>query len=397
MFSSVQLHMKHQRTCIFAKRAMRALICFPGMVTTAMPAPRRVAAGVRSAFRLRVVACLISLATAHGQLSARQTPPPSASSAVLPANKGAGIGSSSGQRLSTAGGSSSGRRLTGVHAHSSAYKVRVNFQPDPSFQPSLPTTPSDYVVDSGGTYAYRNGYNYGWSCNLSATSASDVGSCAGPRVRNTHHDMVLDTFVIPDRCASDVNSRCTSGAAYWEIDVSQGEWDVEVVTGDAQYAWDASGCSLGSSTGALQVFDAYRSSTDSTNGAANTFATFSFTNVVLGPSERLRFSGDYATNCKLINSISVRASSVSACSDETMMHVSCSAAVASPCCGGYTAVSAAWKHRVSRARRSLPWLPRSRTHAAARVVRCASHRRPLLLPRRRTTRAWARRRRRAAT
>lgn len=88
--------------------------------------------------------------------------------------------------------------------------VYINFQPEES------TVPAGYEPDSGYTFADRgNGLSYGW--NISHTS--------NPRERNNaNSDQRLDTIMHIH----------ASGA--WEIEVDNGEYEVEVTVGDPYYS-----------------------------------------------------------------------------------------------------------------------------------------------------------------
>ena len=88
--------------------------------------------------------------------------------------------------------------------------ILINFQPEES------TVPAGYEVDAGYTFGDRgNGLTYGW--NVSHTS--------NPRERNnTNPDQRLDTIM-----------HIYAGGV-WEIEVDNGEYDVEVTVGDPYYS-----------------------------------------------------------------------------------------------------------------------------------------------------------------
>jgi N-acetylneuraminic acid mutarotase len=95
---------------------------------------------------------------------------------------------------------------------SSAFAVSVNFQPAGS------AVPAGYLADSGLTFASRgNGYQYGWSRNLSFTTR-DRNSARSPDQR---YDTLLHTQQY--------------GVGSWEIAVPNGAYSVHLVAGDPDY------------------------------------------------------------------------------------------------------------------------------------------------------------------
>ena len=227
-------------------------------------------------------------------------------------------------------------QTSGSRRLSEAYTVRVNFQPDPALDASFTeTTPADYVIDSGEIYGRRSGGAwtgyYGWNCDLSGVHHWSTNAGVGPRFRSGQADIVLATMVVPDR----YGSKCSAGTtSHWEIDIGQGTWDVEVVTGDAEYASTVSGCTLGSSGGTMHAFAAANSDTALTDNGANVFATFTFTGVVLGPGEKLRFAGNHPQGCETVNSISVMPWCSTYDTDSSYYSLADCASV--QCCAGHT-------------------------------------------------------------
>ncbi len=89
-----------------------------------------------------------------------------------------------------------------------ASSVKINFQPSSS------QTPTGYIADNGAGYANRNGYTYGW-----------LGGNSGTRERGNSSDLKLRTL----------NHLQKDGNKTWEIAVANGEYDVVLACGDAQY------------------------------------------------------------------------------------------------------------------------------------------------------------------
>ncbi len=89
--------------------------------------------------------------------------------------------------------------------------VKVNFQP-----PST-SVPSGYLADNGAAYGSRgNGQSYGWV----------GGSNTATRLRSGSNDQRLKTL----------NHLQDEGNKTWEIALANGEYDVKLVCGDAQYS-----------------------------------------------------------------------------------------------------------------------------------------------------------------
>jgi len=85
-----------------------------------------------------------------------------------------------------------------------------------NFQPSGSAVPSGYVVDAGNTYGNRGaGLTYGWSSNVTGDS----------RDRNNHADQRYDTLLHFQK----------GGSSYWEIEIPNGSYRVDVVFGDPSH------------------------------------------------------------------------------------------------------------------------------------------------------------------
>src|SRR5690606_26091440 len=80
-----------------------------------------------------------------------------------------------------------------------------------NFQPASAPAVSGYLIDSGATYAARNGQSYGWTTNHADVVVD----------RNTNADQLLDTNV------------GVKAAAKWELAVPNGTYAVKVGVGDA--------------------------------------------------------------------------------------------------------------------------------------------------------------------
>jgi len=98
--------------------------------------------------------------------------------------------------------------VAGTAPRAEAQGVSINFQP------SAAPTVSGYLVDSGATYAPRNGRVYGWT----ASHTSSVFD------RNHTSDQLRDTLV-----------KMLSGGK-WEIDVTAGRYEVTLISGDGPYS-----------------------------------------------------------------------------------------------------------------------------------------------------------------
>jgi hypothetical protein len=79
-----------------------------------------------------------------------------------------------------------------------------------NFQPSTAPTVSGYLVDSGATYAARNGRVYGWTASHTARVYD----------RNYTADQLRDTLA----------SMLAGGK--WEIDLTAGRYEVTLISGD---------------------------------------------------------------------------------------------------------------------------------------------------------------------
>jgi glucose/arabinose dehydrogenase len=88
-----------------------------------------------------------------------------------------------------------------------------------NFQPAGSPTVSGYLVDSGGTYAARNGQTYGWN-------------------KTNNHARDRNSPLSPDQRYDTLNFMQKGGALIWEMQVPNGQYQVRVVTGDAT-AWDS--------------------------------------------------------------------------------------------------------------------------------------------------------------
>ncbi|MGC4031032.1 MAG: kelch repeat-containing protein [Tepidisphaeraceae bacterium] len=87
-----------------------------------------------------------------------------------------------------------------------------------NFQPSGVSGASGMIADTGGTYATRNGYTYGW--DKTNSNARDRNSTKSPT-------QAYDTFTL---------FRDTSGSnRTWDISLPNGKYTVRIVAGDPSY------------------------------------------------------------------------------------------------------------------------------------------------------------------
>ena len=96
---------------------------------------------------------------------------------------------------------------------SSAPRFRASI----NFQPAGAATPANFVADTGGVFAARNGLSYGWNIDNSR-SARDRNSSRSP-------DQLHDTLTHLQQGAPKT----------WEIAVPNGTYAVRVVAGDPSY------------------------------------------------------------------------------------------------------------------------------------------------------------------
>ena len=102
--------------------------------------------------------------------------------------------------------------------------IKVNFQCTDD------DVPDGYLADSGGMYASRGSYEYGWDCDQVADDCRNRGASI---------DLILDSLVIPDRSGG-----CTTDPE-WSVAVSSGVYHVELDFGDPVYGpGTLTGCSL---------------------------------------------------------------------------------------------------------------------------------------------------------
>eukprot|EP00966_Prymnesium_polylepis_P151511 3501150-Prymnesium_polylepis.2 len=88
-----------------------------------------------------------------------------------------------------------------------------------NFQCSDDTIPTGYVADSGSTFGAREGgAQYGWDCDLSASSGN-----SGCRNRGVSDDLILDSPFVLDR-----GGLCTNLEAEWKVVVPTGVYAVEL-------------------------------------------------------------------------------------------------------------------------------------------------------------------------
>ncbi|HMO24809.1 MAG TPA: hypothetical protein PKB10_00935, partial [Tepidisphaeraceae bacterium] len=144
-----------------------------------------------------------------------------------------------------------------------AFDLAVNFQPAGA------PVPSGFVVDSGQTFGNRgNGFSYGWDAPNNST-----------RDRNRLPDQSRDTLIHLQK----------DGNFTWELAVPNGEYQVELVAGDADYfdsvfrvnvegtlllsGTPTSGNRFVSATGTVQVTDG-RLTLSSGDGAINNKLAF---------------------------------------------------------------------------------------------------------------------------
>src|SRR5437762_325348 len=97
-------------------------------------------------------------------------------------------------------------------------RTLMSFSAMVNFAPASAAKVSGYVVDSGATYAARNGLTYGWNTDISANT----------RDRNAWNstDQLHDTLI-----------HAPSGAQ-WDVAVPNGTYNVKLVAGDPSY-WDS--------------------------------------------------------------------------------------------------------------------------------------------------------------
>jgi glucose/arabinose dehydrogenase len=88
-----------------------------------------------------------------------------------------------------------------------------------NFQPAGSPTVSGYLVDSGATYAARNGKTYGWS-------------------KTNNHTRDRNSPISPDQRYDTLNHMQKGGNLTWEMAVPTGQYQVRMVAGDA-VAWDS--------------------------------------------------------------------------------------------------------------------------------------------------------------
>lgn len=108
---------------------------------------------------------------------------------------------------------------------STATTMRVNFQP------AAAPAPPGYLIDSGGWFGPRNGYQYGWICDETDSSGAffDRNAANSP-------DQRYDTFAALDLFCGDSPYGTSFGA--WTIAVPNGTYTVHAVAGDP-IAWDS--------------------------------------------------------------------------------------------------------------------------------------------------------------
>lgn len=103
-----------------------------------------------------------------------------------------------------------------AYAAGDADGVNVNFQED------VAPVPDDYIPDFGETYGSRNGYTYGWNTDhteMTVTHATYEESVGG----YVYGEDPEDSYI-----------RFENGG-FWEMEVDNGYYDVEVTVGDAVY------------------------------------------------------------------------------------------------------------------------------------------------------------------
>ena len=150
----------------------------------------------------------------------------------------------------------------------------INFQPENS----AVTLPSGWLKDTGATYADRgNGRSYGWSCDLSEDTRERLVHSAY-RKRGNSSNPLLDTSIIFDRLEA-----CAT--TYWSIALTPGAYLVQVGLGDVTYSWDATGCTVGPSGGAMQPLSG------TPHGSPVTEMIVSTQKVTIGAGQSLRLAG----------------------------------------------------------------------------------------------------------
>jgi hypothetical protein len=98
-----------------------------------------------------------------------------------------------------------------------ANKIQVNI----NFQPSNADIPRDYLVDTGLLFDNRsNGYNYGWS--------KDISEGARDRDHNNAKDQRYDTLLHMLHPSLNIND-------FWEIELPNNNYKVKLVAGDPEY------------------------------------------------------------------------------------------------------------------------------------------------------------------
>ena len=160
--------------------------------------------------------------------------------------------------------------------------VLINFQPEST----VATVPTGWLKDTGAVYADRgNGQSYGWSCDLSADT----------RERGVSSDPLVDTNIIFDR-----SEICSN--TFWSIALDPGTYQVEVGVGDVKYTWSTSGCTVGSSEGAMQPF-----SLSESNAPPITQMTTSMEQVTIGVGQSLRLAGESQSDggCGVVSTITI--------------------------------------------------------------------------------------------
>ena len=163
--------------------------------------------------------------------------------------------------------------------------TQINFQPEST----VATVPAGWLKDTGAAYAERgNGQSYGWSCDLTADTRERAGNVGSGLYGS---DPLLDTFIIADR-----HEICAS--TYWSIALAPGTYLVEIGFGDPSYDGSSSGCTVGPSSGTMQVID-------TSWGTYYTGLVISTHSVTIGAGQSLRFAGEYSIDCSGINTITI--------------------------------------------------------------------------------------------
>lgn len=91
------------------------------------------------------------------------------------------------------------------------------FSAQVNFQPTSAATPSGYLADTGQAFGPRGALSYGW----------DADNRSGTRDRNSSR--------APDQRHDTLNHMQRGGNRRWEIAVPNGQYDVRVVAGDADF------------------------------------------------------------------------------------------------------------------------------------------------------------------